>query len=196
MVTALPPTRRYTIDDLDDFPDDGRLRELVDGRIVEWDVPSRRNGLLESELTRVVGNFVREHHLGSIASGEVMVRIMGSRHDARGSDIEFTRRGRLSQDDLDAPAALTVPDLVVEVISPGDRADRVLDKVHDWLRTGVRLLWYVNPETGGTAVYQREHVSYVEAGELLDGGDVLPGFQVRMRDLLQAIAGDLAEEAD
>ena len=83
----------------------GICYRFVDGRIVEWDVTSRRHGLSESELTRVVGNFVREHHLGSIASGEVLVRIPGSRHDARGSDIEFTRRGRLSQGDLDAPAA-------------------------------------------------------------------------------------------
>lgn len=170
--------------------------ELVDGRIVEWDGPSRRHGLLESELTRVVGNFVREHHLGSIASGEVLVRILGSRHDARGSDIEFTRRGRLSQEDLDAPAALTVPDLVVEVISPSDRSNRVLDKVRDWLRAGVRLVWYVNPETGTTAVYHGEHVRYIEADELQEGGDVLPGFHVRRRALLEAIAADLADEAD
>ncbi|HEY8742282.1 MAG TPA: Uma2 family endonuclease [Chloroflexota bacterium] len=190
MVTTLAPTRRYSIDDLDDFPDDGKLRELVDGQIVEWDVTSRRHGLLEAELTRVMGTFVREHHLGSIGNGEVMVRILGSRHDARGSDIEFTRRGRLTGDDLDAPAALTVPDLVVEVLSANDRADRVLDKVHDWMRTGVRILWYVDPETGLTTVYEGDHVRQVVADDVLDGGDVLPGLQLRMQDLLRAITAD------
>lgn len=103
-------------------------------------------------------------------------------------------RGRLSQDDLDAPAALTVPDLVVKVVSPNDRADRVLDKVHDWLRTGVRLLWNVDPETGTTTVYEGGHVPCVEAGELLDGGEVLLGLQLSMRDLLDAIAADMAAE--
>jgi len=82
---------------------------------------------------------------------------------------------------------MPVPDLVVEIISPSDRADRVLDKIHDWLRTGVQLLWYVNPETGNTTVYEGNRVTYVAADETLDGGDVLPGFQVRLRDLLDEL---------
>lgn len=187
MVTAAPPTRRYTVDDLDQFPDDGKLRELVDGTIVEWDVPSWKHSALEAELARLIGNFVREHRLGTVGTGEAMVRILGSAHDARGSDIEFVRRGKRSRDEADLPAALTAPDLVVEIISPSDRADRVLDKVHDWLQVGVQLLWYINPDTGTTTVYQGEHVTYVMADEILDGGDVLPGFQVRIGVLLQEL---------
>jgi Uma2 family endonuclease len=191
MVSAPAPTRRYSIDDLADFPDDGKRRELVNGQIVEWEVTTRRHGFLEAELTRVLANFIRERHLGSLASGEVYVRIRGSEHDVRASDIEFTRRGRLAGDDLDASAALTAPDFVAEVISPSDRADRVFDKVHDWLRAGVRLLWYVDPETGTTTVYEGDRVRSVAADEFLDGGEVLPGLQLRMGDLLQAIEADL-----
>ncbi|MGI8916678.1 MAG: Uma2 family endonuclease [Chloroflexota bacterium] len=187
MVTAAQPTRRYTVDELDQFPDDGKLRELVDGTIVEWDVPSWKHSALEAELARLIGNFVREHRLGTVGTGEAMVRILGSAHDARGSDIEFVRRGKRSRDEADLPAALTAPDLVVEIISPSDRADRVLDKVHDWLQVGVQLLWYINPDTGTTTVYQGEHVTYVMADEILDGGDVLPGFQVRIGVLLQEL---------
>jgi len=81
MVTALAPTRRYTIDDLDQFPDDDKLRELVDGKIVEWDMPSWEHSTLEAELARIIGNFVREHRLGLVGSGEGMVRILGSAHE-------------------------------------------------------------------------------------------------------------------
>ncbi|MGI8914417.1 MAG: Uma2 family endonuclease, partial [Chloroflexota bacterium] len=83
--------------------------------------------------------------------------------------------------------AFTVPDLVVEIISPSDRADRVLDKVHDWLRAGVQLLWYVDPDTGSTAVYQRDRVTYVTADEVLDGGDALPGFQIQLGAILREL---------
>jgi hypothetical protein len=103
VVSAPAPTRRYSIADLANFPDDGKRRELVDGKIVEWEVTSRRHGFLKAELIGVLANFVREHHLGSLASGEVYVRIRGSEHDVRASDIEFTRRGRLAGDDLDTP---------------------------------------------------------------------------------------------
>jgi Uma2 family endonuclease len=187
MVTVQAPTTRYTIDDLADFPDDGKLRELVDGRIVEWDVPNWQHGLFEMELGSILRNFAREHHLGLVASGEVMSRLRGSRHNARGSDIEFRRRGHVPREDANASATLTVPDMVVELLSPSDRADRVLEKIHDWMTAGVHLLWYIDLETGNTTVYQGGHVSYITAEETLDGGDVLPGFQIRLRDLLDGL---------
>ena len=36
-------------------------------------------------------------------------------------------------------------------------------------------------------MYQGGHVSYITAEETLDGGDVLPGFQIRLRDLLDGL---------
>lgn len=187
MHSALAPTRRYTVDDLDQFPDDGRLRELVNGEIVEWDVPLWEHAALEAELTSVMRNFVRERRLGIVSSGEGMVRILGSKHDARGSDIEFCRRGRRSREEARLPAALTPPDLVVEIISPSDRDDHVQAKIRDWLRAGVLLLWSIDPLTGDTTVYQGDRVSVVPADQTLDGGDVLPGFQVCLGRLMQEL---------
>ncbi|MGI8913980.1 MAG: Uma2 family endonuclease [Chloroflexota bacterium] len=192
MVTMLPPTKRYTVDDLTTFPNDGRLRELVDGRIVEWDVPSRQHCTLDALLSAELVQFVRAHRLGTVATGEAMVRIHGSVHHARGSDIEFCRRGRVSREDSRAPFALTVPDFVIEIISPSDRADLVLEKIHDWLQAGVQILWYVDPETGNTAVYQGDRVSFVTADETLDGGEVEPGFQIRLRDMLDELNAEMA----
>ena len=189
MVTTLATTRRYTIDDLDQFPDDGKFRELVDGQVVEWDLPSQEHGMLETELSAELRHYVKQHRLGRVSTGDGMVRILGSVHHARGGDIEFFRVGNYPQD-ARAAATVTVPDLVIEIISPTDRADLVLDKVHDWLRAGVRLLWYVNPETGATTVYQGNHVSHVAADEVLSGGDVLPGLQIRVRDILDELAAD------
>ncbi|HEY8742824.1 MAG TPA: Uma2 family endonuclease [Chloroflexota bacterium] len=104
----------------------------------------------------------------------------------------FCRRGRSTWDEARLSAALTAPDLVVEIISPSDRAGQVLDKVHDWLRAGVQLLWYINPDTGDTTVYQGDRVSHVAADEVLDGGDLLPGFQVQIGSLLHDLREEMA----
>ncbi len=189
MVTVSSPSRRYSIADLDTFPDDGRLRELVDGQLVEWDGTTPRHGFLETVLVRELSLFARDHRFGKVSSGDALVRILGSEYDARGADIAFFRRTNMPRD-LDAPATLTIPDLVVEILSPSDRASRVLEKVNDWLRTGVHLLWYINPETGATTVYHAGHVSHVAANEPLDGADVLPGLVLRMSDLLGEIHED------
>ena len=186
-MSAPEGTRRYTVDDLAQFPEDGKRRELVDGRIVEWDMPTLRHAFFLVTLAAIIRAYVRERRLGIVGGGDPMVRVLGSDFHARGADIAFYARGR-SLDNLDAAATDLSPDFVVEIISPSDRAGEVQLKVHDWLRAGVRLLWYVNPVTGVTTVHQGERAVFVGPDEPLSGGDVLPGFTLRMRDVLDEIA--------
>jgi Uma2 family endonuclease len=188
-VATAVETRCYTIDDLERFPSDGKLRELVGGQIVEWDVTTPRHAFLEALLAEHLGHFIRTNRLGRVGTGEGMVRIRNSDHDARGYDIAFYRRGRFPRD-LDAAATAATPDFVVEIISPTDRAGMVEAKVDDWLRAGVELLWYINPETGTTTVYYQGTIRRVPAGEPLSGGEVLPGLQLRLQDLLDELAAE------
>jgi Uma2 family endonuclease len=122
-----------------------------------------------------------------------MSRILGSNCDARGSDIEFRRHGNIPMEDAAAPATSTVPDFVIEVITPSDRPDMMAGKVRDWLRAGVQLLWYVDPVTGDTTVYQGELVIQVLAHEALDSGEVVPGFSLRLRDVLDELNAELTQ---
>ena len=193
-MAAATHTKRYTVDDLAQFPDDGKLRELVDGQIVEWDMPDTYHGFIVSVLTHLLTAVVRSRRLGMVVSGDPLVRVQGSDHDARGPDVAFFARGRIPRN-LRAAAADTAPDFVIEVLSPLDRAGDVERKVGDWLRAGVRLLWYVNPETGFTMVYRGTDVSRVPPEDTLDAADVVPGVQVRMQDLLDEAAA-LAADAD
>ena len=191
-MAAPTQTKRYTVDDLAAFPDDGKLRELVDGQIVEWEGTTLLHGFFAALLSYLLTDVVRRDSLGLVAIGNPMVRIQGSDHDARGPDIAFFSRARIPRN-LRAAAADTAPDFVIEVLSPSDRAGDVELKIGDWLRTGVRLLWYVNPETGFTMVYQGKDVSRILPDATLDAGDVVPGFRVRMQDLLDEAAALEAE---
>jgi hypothetical protein len=78
-------------------------------------------------------------------------------------------------------------DFVIEVISPSDRPDMMAAKIRDWLRAGVQLLWYVDPETGDATVYRGDRVTQVPAEETLDGIDIVPGFRIRLRDVLNEL---------
>ena len=186
-MVATAPSKPSTIDDLAHFPDDGKLREIIDGQVVEWDVTNIDHGFFAGVLARIIGNFVLQHRLGMVTTNDALVRILGSASHARGADIAFFSRRRIPKDRR-VGATTTTPDFVIEILSPTDRAVDVQEKIHDWLRSGVRLLWYIDPMNGTTAVYTGGHLAYVDAGDSLEGGDVLPGLSLRMQDIFDELA--------
>jgi Uma2 family endonuclease len=77
-----------------------------------------------------------------------------------------------------------VPDLAVEVISPHDLAEEILQKVVEYFQAGVRLVWIVYPQQ--RLVYVHESLTQVRCltqTEELDGGAVLPGFRLPLANL-------------
>jgi Uma2 family endonuclease len=162
-------------------------RELVGGEVVDWSLPSYRQGFLAAALAAQIRSYAHRHGLGHVVAG-VAVRILGSPRDVRWADVAFYARGR-APSDLDEPATEVAPDLVVEVLAMSDLGERVTGKVRDWLRAGVRLVWHVDPVGGATAIYQGDEVRYVEAIERLDGADVLPGFHLRLQDMRDELEG-------
>lgn len=162
-------------------------RELVNGEVIVWSLPSYRQGFLAAALTAELRRFATRHGRGHVVAG-VAVRILGSADNVRWADVALYARGRIPAD-LDEPATATAPDLVVEILAMSDLGEHVAEKVRDWLRAGVRLVWHVDPVGGATAMYHGDEVRFIEAVEPLDGADVLPGFHLRLQDLLDEMEG-------
>lgn len=76
------------------------------------------------------------------------------------------------------------PDLVVEVVSPGDTQTEVQAKVREWIEAEVPLVWVARPRTRTVEAISSLLERKVDGPEdMLDGGDVLPGFSCRVADL-------------
>jgi Uma2 family endonuclease len=78
-----------------------------------------------------------------------------------------------------------VPNLAVEVVSPTDGAEALLTKAHEYLRAGVELVWVVFPRLRQLYAYTAVDVAprLFTAADVLDAGDVLPGFSTPMTPL-------------
>jgi Uma2 family endonuclease len=82
-----------------------------------------------------------------------------------------------------------VPDLAVEVISPTDLAQQLLQKVLEYFQAGVRLVWVVYPEQRQIYSYESPtQIRVLTVDDTLDGGEVLPGFQLPLNKLFDPIA--------
>ena len=70
------------------------------------------------------------------------------------------------------------------MISKGNTKAEIARKLGEYFRAGVRLVWIVEPKTLTVRVYTAaDRFTVLKPGQVLDGGDVLPGFTVRVDEL-------------
>jgi len=159
-----------------------RLFELVDGVLVEK-VMGYWESVLAIELARLLGNFIKRGQRGTLAGEAGMLRL--SPGLVRIPDLSFISRSRLARHRRGRERILPLaPDLAIEVLSEGNTAREIARKVVEYFTSGCRLVWLVDPRTRTVAVYTSPgHVTVLREKQTLTGGDVLPGFKLRLRDL-------------
>lgn len=80
-----------------------------------------------------------------------------------------------------------VPDLVVEVVSPNDKIVELDTKIEAYLADGVRLIWVIYPHSRKAIIYapDAEQPRHLNIKGILDGEDVLPGFQLPVAKIFE-----------
>ncbi len=138
-------------------------------------------GLFELEMAAAVLDWSHEH--GGWASGATACFVMpdGALLGPDASWISQERWDALS-DEARRPFAAIVPDFLVEIVSPSNRGRELAYKVRRYLEGGARLVVVIHPPNR-TVAYHRPGVDpeVREDPEIIDGGDVLPGFAFNVR---------------
>ena len=173
-----------TAEDLMANPVPNKRTELVAGHILVREPPGYRHGYVASQLLIAVATHVRAHTLGHVLAAETGFTLFRNPDTVRAPDVAFISTARVPSP-MPRGYAELAPDLAVEVLSPSDRAGRVLAKVGDWIDAGARLVWIVDPERRVAHVYRADGTqAALTADETLGGEDVLPGFSVRLAEML------------
>ena len=114
----------------------------------------------------------------------------------RKPDVSFIRAGRLPGDVLPSGFVRIAPDLAVEVVSPNDLAPELDEKLEDYQKAGVRLVWVIYPESRTVSVYRGDgSASRLHQDDVLSGEDVIPGFRCEVGSLFPPIARPRADES-
>ncbi len=166
---------------------DRPMPELIDGQLVEREPLGQKADAVAANFLSAVHVFVKAHQLGVVNGPQGSYQIFpDDPKKVRIPDVSFTRRERLSEGQVAEGHGKVAPDLTVEVVSPNDLAIEVHQKVRDFLDAGVRLIWVAYPETSNVQVYRSDGtVALLRSGDVLDGGDVLPGFRCPLADLFK-----------
>lgn len=181
MVTA----KLTTVDDLAAMPEDDNRYDLIEGELRRMSPTGFVHLQVVGTVTRVVGTFAFEHDLG-IVGGEGGFVLQRDPDTVLAPDVAFVRKERLPPVEEREGFAQLAPDLAVEVLSPHDTSTAIEEKVNAYLAGGVRLVWVLNPRRRTAWVRGADGTDrMLTADEELDGGDVLPGFRVRVGTLFE-----------
>lgn len=171
-----------TADDLLRLPDDGWRYELLDGVLVKMSPPGARHGGVGGNVYYALRSFVTTRGLGIVLL-DVGIILRHNPDRVRAPDVCFISRERVPTGGIPSGYLEFVPDLIVEVVSPFDRRGEVRRKVEEWLRSGARLVWVVDPERRSVAVYRPgQPAQTLTEGDTLDAAPVLPDFSTAARD--------------
>lgn len=182
-------TRLITADELLVLPhrdkngNDCRL-ELIRGELKVMSPSKPLHGVVCAEIAAELRDFVRGHSLGMVFGAETGFVVERDPDTVLGVDAAFVSNERLSAvEDLDRffPSA---PDLAVEVMSPSNTRREMDEKVALYFGAGARGVWIFNPKKRTVAVYASpSDVQILSERDTLDGGEVLPGFELELSKL-------------
>ncbi|MBI3262367.1 MAG: Uma2 family endonuclease [Acidobacteria bacterium] len=177
-------TDLVTAEEFAKLPDDGCRYELVRGRVIKMGLAGFPHGKIAVHLGSLLDQYVRAHKLGAVAV-DLGCHLERDPDTVRGPDISFIRAEQIPRTDPEG-FWRGGPDLTVEIRSPGDTLPEIETKVDEYLSHGVRLVWAVDSRRKTVTVYRPlTPPRTLTVDEDLDGGDVLPGFRCRVREIFE-----------
>ena len=176
--------REVTVGEVLRMPDAGARYELVRGELRRTAPAGSVHGRVAMDFGNFLGNHVKAHGLGAVFAAETGFRLQRDPDTVRAPDVAFISRERLAEVGETEGYWPGAPDLAVEVVSPGDVYVEVEEKVFEWLEAGAKMVAVVNPRRRSVSVYRsRAGIGVLTEDDVLDGGDVVPGFRLAVRDL-------------
>jgi Uma2 family endonuclease len=156
-----------------------RLCELIDGVLLEKTIGIDES-ICAAWIVYFLIDFNRSQRLGQVLGPNGFIRLFPNMILI--PDASFISWQRFPKGALGAAADLA-PDLVVEILSKGNTKREMDRKLHEFFKSGVRLVWYVDPKKRTARVYTSpKHSTLLVEDDFLDGGDVLPGFRLSLRE--------------
>ena len=153
----------------------GKRYELIRGELVEKMPTGTPHGIAVKWTSFVLTEYEVDTGYGQVITGEPGYRLESDPDTVRAPDVAWIAPGRIPPGTQGYPNL--APDLVVEVLSPGQDLS---DKARMWLSYGTREVWVTQPAAPVSVTRYRPGQPPVTLYEddTLDGGDLLPGFSV------------------
>ena len=174
-------TALMTAEELMHLPRGYYRAELINGELITMPLPKVPHGRAATRLGGPLLQFVEDHDLGEVYIRDVGYQLTWNPDTVLGPDISFISKQRLTEVGEVEGYGQGPPDLAVEVRSPGDRRGKVNKKISQWLGSGARQVWIVEPKHRTVTIFRSESDKTTFSGsDYLEAQDLLPGFRLSL----------------
>ena len=178
-------TQLMTIEEFAKISEPGRF-DLIRGELICMSPAGTRHGIIGSRIGGALFAFVHQQQLGETPTSDTGYVLRNDPPVVVCPDASYIRAGRIPPDDELDEFFHGAPDVAVEVVSPSDRMADVNAKVDEYLLAGTPLVWVVEPRRRAVTVYRPDsNILVLRASDGLDGGNVLPGFELPLADIFR-----------
>lgn len=176
-------TKRLTAEEYWRSIDQYRWTELVQGEVRAVSPANDEHSVIAALLTTELTLYTRQH--GGMVAVEGGFLLLRNPDTVRGPDVAYIRRERLVGKRW-GKFWEGAPDLAVEIVSPSNTLKDIQEKIQEYLQAGARLVWVVRPRSRSVVAHYPDGRTRVYRGDdILDGGDVLPGFTRPLREIFR-----------
>jgi Uma2 family endonuclease len=156
--------------------------ELYNGKVV-YKMPNFTHAVIQNNIGTEIGIYLKTNPVG-LVGGAANYRLWPERaKESRAPDLSFILKDRLPQDlQRYLPIA---PDLAVEILSPGNDFEEMMEKVDAYLAQGTRLVWVVITRTREVMVCTKE--SKYTVRDKLTAPELLPGFELPVENIFAGL---------
>lgn len=158
-------------------PTDGFKYEWNDGEIIRFSGMKKKQYYIYDVLNAL---FIQKgyHTTGTfIAEPDVMLTALQMRRpDIAYFTKDQIQQGRNGED--------VIPAFVIEVLSETDQAYRIEEKLADYFKAGIQVVWNIFPEQEVVYVYtSRKNVTICLEADICSAAPVLPDFMISVNTL-------------
>jgi len=156
--------------------------EIYNGRAVVK-MANLEHGIIQANLITQFGLYLKNNPVGHVATDTNFSLWSNRPKESRIPDVCFISKDRLPQNLRRFPRM--APDLAVEVLSPDDSVEKVLEKVDEYLQQGTLVVWLVIPKTREVLVCTAE--MKISVRDVLTAPELLPDFKLPVNEIFSGL---------
>jgi Uma2 family endonuclease len=175
--------KNLTLEEFFALPEGDRPLELIDNQAVPKMSPKRFHASIQKILLRLIDDWCQE--IGQVYPEWAITLQRNDKDWAPVPDITYISFNRLPLDVVEDSACPVAPELVIEIISPGQTFGELTEKATDYLIAGVDRVWLVDTQAKTFTIFYPNAIPQTFRGDQSIRDELLPGLEFSPQGIFQ-----------